>query len=281
MQGTSKWIMLGVALIALSSGPVRAAPKAPETWTEPLTGMVFVAIPKGCFKMGSPAPVELPADTMWAEVGYTGRLSDNETPAHEACVDAFWMGRVEVTRKVWQAVMGADPAPGAPDAEQPVTRISWDQAQVFARRLGARSGDKVRFRLPTEAEWEYACLAGGKNGDPQSPEGLGKVAHFGLGNSDLSWTARRIDRVGQRQANAFGLQDMLGNAWEWVADSYLVDGYAGHALYNPRVEANTDQRGIRGGSFRTEYAQVRCAHRSHQSATGALETVGFRLVRDR
>lgn len=247
---------------------------AAQTWNESTTGMPFVAVPKGCFQMGAAKPVPPPADSHWVQMGFKKSISENEVPQHEVCVDAFWMGKFEVRVKEWQQIMQASDAPGA-DTDVPVAQVTWAQARSFAGQLSARSGGKYRFRLPTEAEWEYACRAGQKDdADPQPDQDqMNRVAWY-------QYRTRKPASVGILQANAFGLYDMQGNVWEWVSDGYLADGYARHALYNPRVETDGGQRVIRGGSFRTELEQTRCAKRGHYSTGEALDTIGIRLVRE-
>ena len=265
--------MVWATAMLLAGTNALAGPAVP-TWQESGTGMAFVAIPKGCFQMGSGQRVEPPADTMWHEIGYAGTLSDNEKPRHEVCVDAFWLGRYEVSVKEWRAIMGGE-ADGQGD-DAPVAKVSWDQARLFAQRLSERSGQ--RLRLPTEAEWEYACRAGSASDALPSREQLAGLARYGLGSPTAAEAV--VGPVGRHAANAFGLHDMLGNVWEWVADSYHADGYARHSLYNPRVDAASAQHVIRGGSFRTEFAQVRCSRRGHQPASESMNTIGFRLVRE-
>ena len=262
--------ILGVAALVL--GTAWAGPTAP-TWQEPGTGMVFVSIPKGCFQMGSALPVAPPANTMWHEVGYVGSLSDNEKPRHEACVDAFWLGRYEVSVKEWRTVMGGEMLGRGDDT--PMADVSWEQARLFAQRLSERSGQ--RLRLPTEAEWEYACRAGATTEALPAREQLAQQARYGLGSPTAAEAV--ASPVGRLAANAFGMHDMLGNVWEWVADNYQADGYARHNLYNPRVDAASAQHVIRGGSFRTEFDQVRCSRRGHQPSSESMSTIGFRLVR--
>lgn len=273
-------LLLGICA-ASASGPVFAGG---EEWIEPHTGMPFVAVEKGCFRMGSTEPVLPPANTMWAEIDYRGTLSDNEKPAHEACVDAFWLAKFEVRRKDWRAVMGASTGKAAVEIggdDFPVSHITWEQAQAFARRLSEISATSERFRLPTEAEWEYACRAGQDAEQMRNPVALAQSARFGLGDWKSEQGPPTVGTVGELQPNAFGVHDMLGNVWEWVEDQYAADAYSSHALFNPVARANTDQRGIRGGSFRTELEQTRCTRRGHQDAGGALDTIGFRLVRER
>lgn len=259
--------MLGCS-VAFASQPL-------PTWTEPATGMVFVALPKDCFQMGSAKPVDPPFDSHWERIGYKGKLAEDEAPRHEACVDAFWMAKIEVSEADWHKVMGGiAPADGGRRAKVGVT---WLQARQFAQQLSIQSAGKLRFRLPTETEWEYACRAGASENAAPEREQLAENAWYAQ-SPKRSYEARE---AGVLKANGFGLHDMLGNAWEWTEDSYQADAYARHALYNPKVEAAGAPRVIRGGSFRTELAQVRCAMRARYDPAETLDAIGLRLVRER
>lgn len=266
--------MLAV-VCAVVCGIATAAPKALPTWTEPVTGMVFVALPKGCFQMGSAKPVNPPFDSHWERVGYKGNLAEDEMPQHEACVDALWMARTEVSEADWHKVMGG--AQPAGDGRRAKGSVTWHAAREFAQRLAEKSSGKLRFRLPTEAEWEYACRAGTSKDVEVELEHLAGKAWYAQ-SPTRSYEARE---VGGLQANAFGLHDMLGNVWEWTEDSYHADGYARHSLYRPKMGADGAPRVIRGGSFRTELAQTRCANRGRHDPSGTLDTIGVRLVRER
>jgi formylglycine-generating enzyme required for sulfatase activity len=163
----------------------------------------------------------------------------------------------------------------APKPELPAARVTWEQAQAYAVRLTERSDGRDRYRLPTEAEWEYACRAGAATESLLSSSDEVKVAWF------EKTTEQKIEPqpVGQLAANAFGLYDMLGNVWEWVQDSYVADGYTRHTLYDPLVESPGADRVIRGGSYRSEAVLVRCAKRAFYAPADTLGTIGFRLVR--
>lgn len=263
-----------VAAACVFAFGLAAAAEPPRTWIEPLTGMTFVALPKGCFMMGTAKPVAPPWDSSWERMGYAGNLAEDEMPRHEVCVDAIWIAKTEVTEADWHKVMGGEPPAG--DGRRAKAGVTWLQAREFAERLNEKSAGKQRFRLPTEAEWEYACRAG----DSEEPM---------LDSSQLStkaWQATSPKRsyetreVGILQANAFGLHDMLGNAWEWTADSYLSDGYGRHKLYNPRVEVADAPRVIRGGSFMSELSQTRCTLRGRYRPGDTLGSIGMRLVRE-
>lgn len=249
--------------------------RSPENWLEQLTGMPFVALPKGCFQMGAAAPVHPhDKDFTWKHLGYRATLSADELPQHEVCLDAFWIGKYEVRANDWMLIMGAAPPDGSGTA--PAAGISWNEAQIFAQRLTALNAQGDIFRLPTEAEWEYACRAGVAKEEVPGPHDLIDIAWYSAGERRRPSPSE----VGQLKPNAWGLYDMLGNVWEWVQDSYQTNGYAQHRLYNPvQLESDNGERLIRGASHRSEYLQVRCATRSHYTPGDALAHIGLRLVR--
>lgn len=269
LRALRAWPLL---LTAAAAGAVAA----PSQWVEPTTGMAFVDIPGGCFPMG------LAPDTFTGEDGNLNRrVRASEAPVHEACVDRFWLGRFEVTRGEWAALMGGS---DRASASLPVTGITRAQAQDFAKRLSANNRGDV-FRLPTEAEWEYACRSGA------SP--VTRVPSYDT-LDDRAWYSspyveagghpgdrvRSVQPVGGKAANAWGLHDMLGNVWEWVADDYRADAYARHALHNPRVADAAARGTLRGGGLRSDRRFVRCEARSWLPADEAMDVVGFRLVRE-
>lgn len=263
------WVWVLPLALPLAAG---AAPKAPTIWHESHTGMAFVALPKGCFQMGT-APKDIKkVDVSLQESRDT--LAADEVPRHEVCVDAFWIGQTEVRASDWAKVMGDNPPLGNGNA--PASGIRFEAAQEFARRLTQLSAGPYRFRLPTEAEWEYACRAGAKKA----------VMPFRDDQIDIAWYSVEQKRtsqpapVGLLKPNDWGLYDMLGNVWEWVEDAYHPSAYARHALYNPQhKDAQGGERVIRGASYRSDYIHLRCANRSSYSATETLGQIGLRLVR--
>lgn len=258
----------------LACGTSAAAPKAARTWTEPVTGMVFVALPKGCFQMGSTEPIAPPWDSNWGRMGYAGNLSEDEVPKHEVCLDAVWMAKTEVSEAHWHKVMGGEAPAG--DGRRAKSGVTWYGAREFARKLSELSQGKLRFRLPTEAEWEYGCRAGDHDEKLMEGERLAGKA-WQAASPKRSYKTRE---VGLLEPNAFGLHDMLGNAWEWTQDSYQADGYARHTLYNPKIDIADTPRVIRGGSVMTEVAQTRCRTRGRYAPDDTLHTFGMRLVRE-
>ncbi|MBF0620779.1 MAG: formylglycine-generating enzyme family protein [Magnetococcales bacterium] len=237
-----------------------AEPARPgRNWTEPYSEMSFVWIPGGCFKMGSPPRIE-------------GRDAD-EGPVHDSCLSGFWMGRYEVTQGQWQRVMRHNPANFRKGEEYPVERVSWEDAESFVRKMNARYPGIYRFRLPTEAEWEYVCRNLGK-----------RVRYAGGGDPDsMSWYAGNSGNftqpVGTRTPNVLGVGDLSGNVWEWVVDAYEKDGYQTHKRNNPVVEKPSVYRALRGGGWVSPQKSLRCANRGFEHFTTRRTDIGLRLVR--
>jgi formylglycine-generating enzyme required for sulfatase activity len=207
-------------------------------WTEPNTGMKLHRIPGGSFRMGSPSSEE-------------GR-EDDEQP-HTVRVGEFWLGETEVTQAQWQAVMGSNPSSFKGD-DLPVERVSWNDIQEFIKRLNTRTGE--RFRLPTEAEWEYAARAGTT------------TAHYwgdGIGRNNANcdgcgsrWDNRQSAPVGSFKPNTFGLHDMLGNVWEWTCSQYK-ESYDGR---EQKCAVSARKYSLRGGSWYDGPGYVRSASRT-------------------
>ena len=233
------------------TGPVPKKQAAGSTWTSPL-GMEFVGVPAGSFVMGSLA-------------GEEGRYSDEQR--HEVRISrGFWMGRYEVTQGEWEAVMGTNPS-GFPEcgARCPVEYVSWNDVQDFIRRLNEReAGCGPEYRLPTEAEWEYAARAGTSG------------ARHGVLDS-VAWyrsnSGRTTRPVGQKRANGWGLHDMLGNVFEWTADWY--GAYPLGPVTDPQGPNAGSRRVIRGGSWYAYSKGVRSAYR-YYDVPGARWSVDSR-----
>lgn len=264
------------SLIALTLCLAVAPPvAAQETWREPASGMSFVRIPKGCFQMGVPAGAFSDEDP-----ALQARIRGTEQPAHEVCLDEFWIGRTEVTEKEWRAIMG-EGGPSTAGAA-PAGAVTWQEAQDFARRFARKASGGDSYRLPTEAEWEYACRAG----EPPAARMPGRddlknrawfSSHYDFPFSGTRHTA--MQPVGTRAANRLGVHDMLGNAWEWTQDNYAADAYARHQLFNPVIVTQSDLHVIRGGSIRSDSRMLRCEARAWLKGGTRQDTTGFRLVR--
>lgn len=251
----------------------------PTTWQEPQTGQEFVRVEKSCYRMGTDKRVDPEPDGGWVRLNYTQSLSSDEAPAHEVCLDAYWLGRHEVTRKQWKQVMGSLPDGNdtLPD-NLPVTRVTWEQANSYAERLTSLHKKRFRFRLPTEAEWEFACRGAAAGAlDKNIPTNGDELARIAVAAVEAPVLP---EPVGSRPPSAAGFFDLLGNAWEWTADDYTADAYARHSLYNPRTSAGKDKAVIRGGSIRTEFVQTRCTMRGRYPKGDTLDLIGLRLVRE-
>ncbi len=212
-------------------------------------GMEFVYIPPGDFMMGS--------DTV-----------DNEKPIHKVTIsNGFQIGKTEVTQAQWQAVMGNNPSKFKSCSDCPVEQVSWDDAQSFISKLNAQN-DGYKYRLPTEAEWEYAARAG-TTGDY-------------AGNLDaMAWyrsnSGNKTHEVGTKQPNAWGLCDMHGNVSEWVQD-WFNGSYSSGAVTDPSGPASGYGPGLRGGNYWSSADSARSASRGY-SLLSRHDDMGFRVVR--
>jgi len=174
----------------------------------------------------------------------------------------FAIGQTEVTQGQWQAVMGRNPSYfTACGADCPVEQVSWDDAQQFIQRLNAKTGKS--YRLPTEQEWEYACLAGEKT-EYCGGNNVNAVAWWGAYADPVGNSGKTTNRVAGKQANAWGLYDMSGNVYEWTANCY---------------DSGCDSRVLRGGSWYDFPQDVRSANRSNNSPGFRSRFIGFRLAR--
>ena len=247
--------LAGAALLAVVAS---ASAMAQDVWREPVTGMEFVRVPGGCFDMG---------DTF-------GDGETNELPVHKVCMSPFWVGRHEVTQAQWGRLMDYNLSVFAASPRHPVDSVNQADIETFVRKLSEHHPDKI-FRLPTEAEWEYACRAGGraeKHGGEPPPAGA-NTAEYAEAHGEGSVA------VGSFAPNALGLYDMSWNLWEWVSDVYASDAYAHHAVENPHYRAAGPARLLRGGGWSHPGAFARCSKRHmHCRPTARFDFVGFRLV---
>ncbi|RPJ81883.1 MAG: PEGA domain-containing protein [Deltaproteobacteria bacterium] len=237
--------------------PVPPDPGA--TWREPNTGMEFVWIQNGCFNMGS-LPDEL------------GR-EDDEGPVHKVCVDGFWIGKYEVTQGQWKTVMGKNPSFFNRKERYPADSVSINDVQLFIQTLGSMNKGKFSFRLPSEAEWEYACKSGGQAERFSGGDRPNSVAWF-KNNSN-----RTTHSVGEKSPNNIGLFDMSGNLSEWVEDTYSADAYKFHNEKNPIHVKSSPNHVIRGGNWSQDEKNCRSAERDFAPAEERKKTIGFRLVK--
>jgi sulfatase modifying factor 1 len=219
---------------------------APHTFREPRTGLSFVLIPAGRFEMGSPA----------TEKGHRG----DETFHLVTLKKPFYMSATEVTQEQWAAVMGSNPSHFR-GRNLPVESVTWFEVQEFLRR--------TQCRLPTEAEWEYACRAGSAGS-----YSFGEA----ISTSVASYDGRATKPVASFPANVWGLYDMQGNVWEWCADEYCP--YPRYEVSDPFQACGSPYKVIRGGSWYFGADSARSALRyTHEPRLRGF-SIGFRVVRD-
>jgi sulfatase modifying factor 1 len=249
-----------------------AAEKAAILAGDPITntfGMTFNNIPAGTFTMGSPE-------------GEEGRY-DREHQHKVTITKAFYMQTTEVTQSQWTAVMGTEPWKGEDYVKEgdnyPAVYVSWDDAVAYCKKLSEKEGKT--YRLPTEAEWEYACRAGTKTrwsfGDDE--KALGDYAWYRENAWDID--EKYAHQVGLKKPNAFGLYDMHGNVFEWCHDYYGEDYYEHSPEQDPQGPASGSFRVLRGGSWWGGGTRgARSASRSRDDAGSRFNFYGFRLVRE-
>jgi formylglycine-generating enzyme required for sulfatase activity len=258
--GSLKLILCGIFLCSIFFCLIPQRAFAAEQVYANSIGMEFVPIPAGSFVMGS-------------DKGKDKEAGDDEIPQHQVTISKpFYLGRYEVTQAQWEAMMGNNPSKFQ-GRNNPVENVSWEDAQEFIKRLNAREGTNA-YRLPTEAEWEYAARAGTTGiysfGDDEAS--LGRHAWYD-DNSD-----EKSHPVGQKAPNAWGLYDMHGNVYEWVQDWYDGFYYYKTPSENPRGLFIGLIRVNRGGAWVHGAWGCRSAFRGNNSPDRRRSDIGFRLA---
>jgi formylglycine-generating enzyme required for sulfatase activity len=267
-------VLLAAAPLLAPPGPSRSAP-APAASPKNLTNsikMQLVRIPAGKFKMGSPKEE-------------AGHLAD-EGPRHEVEITRpFYLGVYEVTQAQYKKVMGTNPsafcAGGTSQAQVrglntddfPAENMSWSEAADFCKKLSALPAEKAagrKYRLPTEAEWEYACRAG-------TTTAYSFGATLSTRQANVNSTLPRPQKVGSYKANAWGLYDMHGNVWELTAEWYDANYYGKSPKKDPHCNTPSRWRMARGGAWCMPTRACRCAYRGWTSLTGSYH-IGFRVA---
>ncbi len=248
-----------------------ATPATPEPTPTPAaspigTGIPMRRVPGGTFQMGSPTSEQ-------------GR-SDAEGPPHQVTVPDFHMSKYEITQAQWKAVMGTDPSNFKGD-DLPVENVSWNEAKEFCQKLSRQTGKN--YRLPTEAEWEYACRARTTTpfafGSSLSSEQANFNGEYPYGNAPKGVYRGKTMRVGSFKENKFGLYDMHGNVWEWCEDVWH-DSYNGAPSDGSAWLSGGDSslRVLRGGSWSSNGDACRAASRDWNAPGDRDDNVGFRVV---
>ncbi|MBF0439266.1 MAG: SUMF1/EgtB/PvdO family nonheme iron enzyme [Magnetococcales bacterium] len=232
--------------------PIPRKSFATQSWRDIASGIPLVFVAEGCFTMGS------------------SQGKPHEQPPHKVCLDSFWIGSHEVTQGQWHQVMGSLPTQIQNGVDLPIGNISWNEVQTFINRLNSIS--KGRFRLPTEAEWEFACrnrgaheLYCGNGTDPTS------FAWFNQKDGTLH-------NVGGLKPNGLGLYDMNGNVWEWVNDWYTEDYYQHSPTHNPPGPDTNSNKVFRGGGLLSSTQFLRASTRAQLWPDRKHALLGVRLA---
>jgi formylglycine-generating enzyme required for sulfatase activity len=261
---------------AANSNTAAVANPATEVIKSLTSAQNFARIPSGEFRMGT-----------------DDHGDNNDVPHPVKITRPFEMGKYEITQVQWQAVMGANPSFNKGD-NLPVENVSWEDAQAFIDKLNELK-DGYLYRLPTEAEWEYAARAGGKAEEKTDLDNLAWTGNnSGLKyldtadiyvNDNPNYRKRLIANgnqshlVGQKKPNKWGLYDMQGNVWEWCQDWYNADYYLGSSEDNPKGPESGTQKVNRGGSWYSQPDRCQTVNRSKDEPDKKLFHLGFRIVR--
>jgi len=268
---TKLWVLCAVLVLSVNfayagEGETKVSISPAPLFKDPATGMEFVFVKGGCYQMG-----DMSGDgTDWAGGG-----ESNERPVHEVCVDDFYMGKYEVTGGQWKKIMGSNPSRDSGcregDDSCPVEAITWNDIQDFISRLNKKS-DASKYRLPTEAEWEYAARSGGKSDRYSGGNDVDSVAWYNANSGE------KTHPVGTKLPNGLGIYDLSGNVWETTNDWFASDYYANSPRNNPTGPSSGDRRLIRGGCSTGTYLNQRTSRRGAQEPD-LQNSDGFRLVR--
>ena len=247
-------LLFAAVFFLLTATASKSSTAGGGNYTDQTTGMEFIWVEAGCYQMGDI---------------FDGGFSD-EKPVHEVCVDGFYLGKYEVTQGQWLAVMAHNPSNFKNGDNYPVEKVNWDDAQVFIRTLNQLSGKT--FRLPTEAEWEYAARSGGKEEKYSGGDQLKPVAWYNKNSDEQSHP------VGTKQANGLGIYDMSGNVAEWCQDWYSNKYYSISPRNNPQGPTTSLDRVPRGGSWYDIKVDLRNTFRYGLNPGLRYDMIGFRLV---
>ena len=224
----------------------------------------MIAVEGGTFKMGAQS-----SDS--GGDNYDSDAKDDESPVHDVTLSSYYIGETEVTQELWEAVMGSNPSDFSGYPQRPVEEVSWNDCQEFIKKLNKITGKN--FRLPTEAEWEYAARGGNKSkGYKYSGSNtIGNVAWYSNNSSS------RTHDVKTKQANELGIYDMSGNVNEWCHDWY--GSYSSGSQTNPTGPSSGSVRILRGGNWRNDSWYCRVSyHRGSNYPDNGLKGNGFRLI---
>ena len=206
-------------------------------------------------------------------MGSNSKYSSDESPVHQVKISSFSIGKYEVTQEEWVEVMGSNPSKFK-GSKKPVEQVTWRECQAFIQKLNELTGRT--FRLPTEAEWEYAARGGShsSNNKYSGSNALGLVAWYSDNSNGTT------HEVGANNSNELGLYDMNGNVWEWCQDYYGRDYYSNSSYMDPQGPTNGISHVYRGGGFKNNINFCNMSIRNSSSAVQRFEDVGLRLALD-
>jgi formylglycine-generating enzyme required for sulfatase activity len=255
-QACGRRLPSGSSECALCGEGEAAAPESKDLRIEPVTGIELIRVPAGSFLMGD-----------LFDVGW-----DNEAPVHEVRIEAFYLGKYAVTQGQWEKLMAANPSMFPRGDMCPVEQVTWADVNEFIQRVNRLTSGKHPFRLPSEAEWEYAARSGGRKELYAGGNDIDRVAWY-ADNSEGS-----TQPVGLKAPNGLGLYDMSGNVWEWCQDVYTADISAGPERDRHSRKSPIPERVIRGGSWNLDDWSSRCSRRFGFPEDYFGAGLGFRLA---
>ena len=257
----------------------QVAPKKHKSQSKPTKGGTVKRVAtKASYSNGTLTVNGIKYSMVWVEGGTfrMGATSEqgsdaysDEKPVHSVTLSGYYIGKTEVTQALWKVVMGSNPSSCKGD-NLPVEQVSWNDCQKFIRKLNALTGQN--FRLPTEAEWEFACR-GGNNSRGYKYSGsnyIDNVAWYDGNSGD------KTHPVGTKAPNELGIYDMTGNVWEWCADWY--GDYSSGAQTNPKGPYDGSDRVCRGGGWGSLARLCRSSNRSYSYPTYRDGSLGLRLA---
>jgi formylglycine-generating enzyme required for sulfatase activity len=248
-----------IGVVSLSISLVSFGQSQNQTFTVKGVSFEMIYVQGGSFNMGCISE-------------QSNDCEDDTKPVHRVTLSDYYIGKFEVTQELWNAVM-SDNSSSFKGDRLPVEKVSWNDAQEFISKLNVQTGKQ--FRLPTEAEWEYAARGGVKSSGYKfsGSNDINAVAWYKNNSGD------RTHDVGGKQPNELGIYDMSGNVWEWCGDWYNEDYYSSSPSNNPVGASSGSYRVLRGGSWGYEHDYL-CvvSHRSDLSPEYCSRSIGFRIV---
>ncbi len=254
-KATYQSLMNGLSDSNASPTPQQSNPSQNLTFTVDGVSFTMVYVPGGTFTMGATSEQASDADSY-------------EKPTHSVTLSGYYIGLTEVTQALWKAVMGSNPSYFKGD-QLPVEQVSWNDCQNFISSLNAKTGKN--FRLPTEAEWEYAARGGQSGGTKYAgSDNINSVAWYNYNSG------RETHNVATKSPNSLGIYDMSGNVWEWCQDWY--GEYSRSSVTNPIGPSSGAYRVYRGGGWSGHARHCRVSHRLSGTPSRSGNRLGLRLV---